>query len=243
MIPEEIYADSVFSHNFKYSHPLSHAPVDDGSLRARLAYDLMAFMERSDCPYFITPESYAQYDPAQSDDEVDIMIVDGFYKEANILVEQRLSESPENEKAQFQQAFLKHLQFEYEKLLEKEDRILSKDPRNVNALINKGFALANLSREAEALDVANKALQVDPENLTVLSNKAYIAKLLCRDALREETLALAYNVSAKNRIRELEHLESKLLRDFGSVFVDIDTPSTFEEFNTCSGAQKSKMVH
>lgn len=243
MLPEEIYANSAPSEKFKYSHPLNHVPVDDGSLRARLAYDLMAFMGHSDCPYFISPDSYSAYNPANSDDEVDIMIVDGFYKEAGILVDRRLEKEPENNKYMFQKAFLEHLKLEYEKLLNKEERILVNDPRNVNALINKGFALANLNREEEALQIANQALSIDPDNLTILTNKAYIAKLLGLDEVREETLVTAYNVSAKNRIRELEHLESKLLRDFGSVFVEIDTPSTFAEFNKQSGVNKSTMVH
>ncbi|MGH1455723.1 MAG: tetratricopeptide repeat protein [Alphaproteobacteria bacterium] len=243
MLPEEIYASSATSSNFKYSHPLNHAPVDDGSMRARLAYDLMAFMHRDDCPYYMNPDSYSDFSPTNSNDEVDIMIVDGFYKEAEILLDQRLEKDPENEKAQFQKAFIQHLKAEYEKLLDREERILKNDPRNVNALINKGFALANLSREEEALITANKALRIDPENLTVLSNKAYIEKILCKDDMREQTLMRAYNVSAKNRMRELEHLESKLLKDFGSVFVEIDTPSAFDEFNYRSGATKSNMVH
>jgi tetratricopeptide (TPR) repeat protein len=239
MLQEEIYASSATSSKFKYSHPLNHSPVDDGSIRARLAYDLMAFMKRDDCPYYMNPDSYSSYNPSKSEDEVDIMIVDGFYKEADILLDQRLNEDPENEKALFQKSFIKHLQNEYSKLLDREESILKNDPKNVNALINKGFALANLNREEEALELANKALRIDPENLTILSNKAYIEKLLCRDDMRDKTLMRAYNVSAKNRMRELEHLESKLLNDFGSVFVEIETPSAFDAFNQSSGVSGS----
>ncbi len=243
MLPEEIYAGSGSSSNFKYAHPLSHEPVDDSSIRARLAYDLMTFMERSDCNYFLNPESAAGYHPQYSDDEVDIMIIDGYYKEAEMVVGQRLAEDPDDEKAQFQQAYIKHLKDEYSKLLEREDRILANDPRNVNAMINKGFALANLSREEEALKIADKALLVDPENLTVLGNKAYVAKLLGRDELREQTLMRAYNVSAKIRLEKLEDIESKLLRDFESVFVESETPNAFDEFNQRSGHADSKSIH
>lgn len=241
MLPEEIYASSATSSKFKYSHPLNHSPVDDGSIRARLAYDLMAFMKRDDCPYYMNPESYSGYNPSKSEDEVDIMIVDGFYKEAEILIEQRLNEDPEDEKALFQKSFIQHLLKEYEKLLDREELILKNDPKNINAMINKGFALANLNREEEALKLADKALRIDPDNLTVLSNKAYIEKLLCRDEMREKTLKLAYNVSAKNRMRELEHLESKLLNDFESVFVELETISAFDEFNLRSGS--SDVIH
>ncbi len=241
MLPEEIYASSATSSKFKYSHPLNHAPVDDGSIRARLAYDLMTFMNRDDCPYYMNPESYASYNPAQSDDEVDIMIVDGFYKEAEFLIERRLEEEPENEKALFQKSFILHLKQEYEKLLEREERVLKNDPKNVNALINKGFALANLNREEEALALADKALRISPDNMTILSNKAYIEKLLCRDESRDKTLKLAYNVSAKNRMREIAHLESKLLNDFESVFIETETPSAFDEFNQRSGM--SGVIH
>lgn len=236
MLPEEIYASSATSSKFKYSHPLNHAPIDDGSMRARLAYDLMAFMKRDDCPYYMNPESYSTYNPSKSEDEVDIMIVDGFYKEAEILIDQRLNEDPENEKAQFQKSFIKHLQDEYKKLLDREENILKHDPKNINALINKGFALANLNREEEALKLADKALRIDPENLTVLSNKAYIEKLLYRDEMRDKTLRLAYNVSARNRMKEIAHLESKLLNDFESVFIGLEAPSAFDEFNQRSGA-------
>ncbi len=241
MLPEEIYASSATSSKFKYSHPLNHAPVDDVSIRARLAYDLMTFMNRDDCPYYMNPESYASYNPAQSDDEVDIMIVDGFYKEAEFLIERRLEEEPENEKALFQKSFILHLKQEYEKLLEREERVLKNDPKNVNALINKGFALANLNREEEALALADKALRISPDNMTILSNKAYIEKLLCRDESRDKTLKLAYNVSAKNRMREIAHLESKLLNDFESVFIETETPSAFDEFNQRSGM--SGVIH
>ena len=245
MLPEEIYASSGSSSNFKYAHPLSHEPVDDGSMRARLAYDLMAFMERSDCHYFMNPESASGYHPQYSDDEVDIMIIDGYYKEAEILIEQRLAENPDDEKTLFQKAFIKHLKDEYEKLLTREDKILASDPKNVNAMINKGFALANLSREEEALRVADKALLIDPDNLTVLGNKAYIAKLLGKDELREQTLKQAYNVSSKLRIAKLEDTESKLLRDFESVFVALETPNAFDEFNQRSGYSdtESDIVH
>ncbi len=243
MLPEEIRASSGSSANFKYAHPLSHVPIDDGSMRARLAYDLMAFMERSDCNYFLSPDSMSGYDPQQSDDEVDIMIIDGFYKEAELLLDQRLEKDPEDEKALFQKAFIRHLGDEYKKLLDREDKILASDPRNVNALINKGFALANLNREEEALQVADKALQLDPDNLTVLGNKAYVAKLLGKDEVREETLMQAYNVSAKQRLAKLEEQESQLLRDFDSVFVAMESSSAFDEFNQRSGYTQSKAVH
>ncbi len=243
MIPDEIYASSASSSNFKYSHPLNHTPVDDGAMRARLAYDLMAFMRRSDCNYFISPDSLAGYNPNNSDDEIDIMIIDGFYKEAEILADHRLLADPENEKAQFQKAFIQHLKQEYQRLLEREDKILKTDPENVNALINKGFALANLNREEEALQIADKALRIDPDNLTVLSNKAYVAKLLGRDEMREKTLVQAYNVSAQHRLEELEKQEAKLLRDMESLFMDADMPSAFDEFNAHSGFNESQMVH
>ena len=244
MLPEEIYAGSgSSSSNFKYAHPLSHVPVDDGSMRARLAYDLMAFMERSDCNYFLSPDSMSGYDPQSSDDEVDIMIIDGFYKEAELLVDQRLEKDSDDEKALFQKAFIRHLKEEYEKLLDREDRILASDPKNVSALINKGFALANLNREEEALKVADKALLLDPDNLTVLGNKAYVAKLLGKDELRDVTLMKAYNVSAKQRLAKLEEQESILLRDFESVFIELETPSAFDEFNQRSGHTASTAVH
>ncbi len=243
MLPDEIYASSATSSNFKYSHPLNHTPVDDGSMRARLAYDLMSFMNRSDCHYFINSDFLSDYKPDQSEDEIDIMIVDGFYKEAELLADQRLVEDPNCDKTLFQKAFIQHLKQEYEKLLEREDKILKSDPKNINALINKGFALANLNREEEALKIADKALKIDPDNLTVLSNKAYIAKLLNRDDLRDKTLARAYNVSAKHRMEQLAREESKLLRDFDAVFMEINTPSTFQEFNQRSGSARSKMVH
>lgn len=237
MIPQEIYAStaSSSSEKFSYSHPLNHMPVDDGSMRARLAYDLMAFMRRDDCHYYADPTKDGTYDPHQSDDEVDIMIVDGYYKEAAIMVEQKLAAYPDDEKALFQKAFLQHLKQEYEHLLEREEKLLSIDPKNVNALINKSFALANLDREEEALTITNKALSIDPDNVMALGNKAYLAKTLYKDDLRELTLKKAYNVSAKNRMKELQHLESKLLEDFDAVFMGIETPSAFEEFNRQSG--------
>lgn len=243
MLPDEIYANNSSSSHLKYSHPLNRAPLDDSSLRARLAYDMMSFMKRKDCPYYLSPESYDGYNLANSDDEIDIMIVDGYYKEAELLIDMRLEQNPHDEKAMFQKSFIQYLYMEYEKILEREDRLLQNDPRNVSALINKGFALANLNREEEALKIADKALSIDPDNLTVLSNKAYIAKLLGRDELREKTLMRAYNVSAKNHMANLEKLESKLLADFGAAFVEIDTPSAFEAFNNISGVHSSKMVH
>ncbi len=247
MLPDEVYASSGDSRKFKYSHPLNHVPVDDGSIRARLAYDLMTFMRRSDCSYFINPHTGMNYDPEQSDDEVDIMIVDGFYKEAEHLVRQRLKRDPNCEKSQFQKAFIQNLKEEYAKLLARENEKLKSDPKNVNALLNKGFALANLNREREALDIANLALKIDPENLNVLTNKAYIAKLLGLDDLHQQTLAYAYNVRAKQRMALLEEQESMLLKDFETLLVepsiDIVSPSAFEEFNTRSGASKSQMVH
>ncbi len=248
MLPEEIYANSAFSSKFKYSHPLNHVPMDDGSMRARLAYDLMNFMNRTDCHYFLNPDSADGYDPYNSDDEIDIMIVDGFYKEAEILIDQRLLGDPDNEKILFQKAFIKHLKQEYEKLLAREEGVLKNDPNNMNALLNKGFALTNLNREEEALAVADKALRIDPDNLDILGNKAYIAKILGRDDLREETLASAYNSYAKKRMALLEDQEAKLLEDMGSSFMSLDvkeinTPSAFEAFNKHSGVSKSKMVH
>lgn len=211
-------------------------PVDDTSLRARLAYDLMTFMKRSDCPYFIHPDKLSTYDPHDSDDEVDILIVDGYYKEAEHLIEQRLVRDPDCEKTQFQKAFLNHLRDQYERLLRQENALLQREPKNVNALINKGFALVNLGRESEALSTTDTALRVDPENLTALGNKAYIAKLLGKDALREQTLRQAYNVQARHRLAQLARDESKLLRDFNSRFMGLDTPRAFEAFNNSSGA-------
>lgn len=242
MLPEEIHATSAVSSKFKYSHPLNRSPVDDGSMRARLAYDLMTFMGRDDCPYFMTPEAYASFDPTQGDDEVDIMIVDGFYKEAKILIGQKLEENPDDDKALFQQAFIEHLRQEYEKMLVREELVLANDPQNVSALINKGFALANLDREEEALTLANKALRIAPDNLTLLGNKAYIEKILYRDEMREDTLKLAYNVSAKNRMREIAHLESKLLKDFESVFFDLEEASSTHEDGQ-SQQQRSSTAH
>jgi len=256
VLPEEIYASGAHSEKFKYSHPLSHMPVNDGSVRARLAYDLMNFMKRSDCHYFINSETMEGYDPSSSDDEVDIMIVDGFYREAEMLVDHILEKDDDNEKALFQKAFIQHLKQEYEKLLEREDNVLKADPKNINALLNKGFALTNLNREKEALIVANHALRIDPENLDILSNKAYIEKLLGFDALREKTLVLVYNVSAKRRMEILEEQESKLLEDMDSIFMhsdftdsaahvfrEVHSPSAFEAFNQRSGFNQSTAVH
>lgn len=235
MVPEEIYAVSASSSKFQYSHPLNHTTVDDGALRARLAYDLMSFMRRSDCPYFLSPDSPGGFDPHASDDEVDILIVDGFYKEAEIIVKQRLAADPQNEKALFQQAFIKHLREQYIKLLEREERVLRVDPHNVNALVNKGFALANLGQESEALTVMDQALAIDPENLLALGSKAYIAKNLGRDEVRERSLTDAYNVTARRRMAEIERREAAILQDFGSFFVERDMPSAFDEFNLRSG--------
>jgi tetratricopeptide (TPR) repeat protein len=242
MIPDEVYARSSSSSKFKYSHPLNNRPVDDGAMRARLAYDLMAFMNRSDCAYFMNPDSLESYSPEDSDDEIDILIVDGYYKEAAILLKSRLTADPENDKLLFQKAFIQHLQHEYQRLLERENQVLRHDPQNVNALINKGFALANLNREEEALMIADKALQIDPDNMIALSNKAYIAKSLGRDELREKTLMKAYNVSARQRLELLERQEAKLLRDFGSNFVEMEMPSAFAEFNLRSGVN-STAIH
>ncbi|MBK6897040.1 MAG: hypothetical protein IPH06_10665 [Alphaproteobacteria bacterium] len=242
MVPEEIYAKSASSSKFQYSHPLSHLPVDDGALRARLAYDLMAFMKRSDCPYFLNPDSLHGFDPHQSDDEVDILIVDGFYKEAEIIIRQRLAANPNHEKSLFQQAFITHLRDQYAKLLAREDRVLMQDPRNVNALINKGFALANLGREEEALAVTNVALAYDPENMLALGNKVYIAKYLGKDEIREQTLTDAYNVTARRRMAELEKREADILEEMGSFFVEKDMPSAFDDFNMLSG-EGYKSVH
>ncbi|MCB1839827.1 MAG: hypothetical protein KDI61_06170 [Alphaproteobacteria bacterium] len=235
MVPDEIYAVSASSSKFQYSHPLSHLPVDDGALRARLAYDLMAFMKRSDCPYFLNPDSLHGFDPHESDDEVDILIIDGYYKEAEIIVNQRLAANPSDEKSQFQQAFILHLRDQYAKLLKREERILLTDPDNVNALINKGFALANLGFEEEALAVTDKVLALDPENLMALGNKAFIAKHLGKDEIHQQTLSEAYNVTARRRVEELEKREASLLQDFGSFFVEKDMPSAFDDFNQLSG--------
>lgn len=237
MIPEEIYAGSgPSSQTFKYAHPLSHEPVNDSSMRARIAYDLMTFMQRSDCPYFMDPEKFSTYNPDGTDDEVDIMIVDGFYKEAAIMADQRLAVNPDDEKALFQKAFIDHLYREYQNLLDREEKILHHEPRNVNALINKGFALANLGREEEALRVSNKALENDPENLTVLTNKAYIAKLLCKDDIADVALGRAFEVAKKRRIEALRAREAALLEDFGSEFMsDGRLPSAYADFNDSRG--------
>ncbi len=235
MLPEEIYANNASSEKFKYVHPLNHMPVDDGSLRARLAYDLMVFMKRPNCNYFINPEALSEYSLNDSDDEIDIMIVDGFYKEAEILIEQRLIDDPECEKTLFQKSFTQHLKEEYEKLLARENKILKSNPKNINALLNKGVALTNLNREEEALSVADIALRIDPENLNILSNKAYIEKLLGYDDLHDQTLAMAYNISAKIRSALLEEQEANLLENLGYNFIVIHSPSAFESFNQYSG--------
>ena len=245
MLPDEIYAGnaSASSSNFRYTHPLNHMPVDDGSMRAHLAYDLMTFMGKDDCSYYVNPEDTDGYDPQNSDDEIDILIVDGFYKEAEILVRQRLEEDSDNEKAQFQKAFIDHLKRKYERIIEREDIILATDPKNVNAMINKSVALANLNREEDALKLIDTALYHDPENITALGNKAYIAKMLWRDQMHEDVLKQAYNASAKLRHKELAQDESRLLRDMASVFMHIDTPSAFKEFNLRSGHNEATMIH
>lgn len=244
MVPDEIDIKSEHTKNFQYAHPLSHRPIDDSGMRARLAYDLMEFMGQENCRYYASSRTYNSATPLDSDDEVDIMIVDGNYKEASHLIEQRLEDDPDCEKTLFQKAFLQHLRAEYEKILLQEEQVLKSDPHNVSALINKSFALANLEREEEALEISDKALSLDPNNLVALSNKAMIAKALSKDALREQTLAQAYNVSARNRIRELQKLESKLLRDFESTFIEDELPSAFDEFNLRSrGGTGSSSVH
>ncbi len=244
MLPEEIYATGGTSSNFQYSHPLSHLPVDDGALRARLAYDLMTFMKRSDCPYFMLPESGSGFDPHESDDEVDILIVDGHYKEAEIILEQRLKDNPDDDKALFQKAFIVDLKNNYKQLLKREDKILKNDPDNVSALINKGFALANLGQEEEAIKVADKVLKIDPDNLLALGSKAYIAKNLGKDEIREQALSAAYNISARKRAEDIARKEASLLEDFNSVFMSYDDSpiSAFEEFNQSSSG-KSSSVH
>ncbi len=242
MVPEEIYAVSASSSKFQYSHPLSHSTVDDGALRARLAYDLMSFMRRADCPYFLNPDSLHGFDPHESDDEVDILIVDGFYKEAEIMISARLAANPDDEKSQFQKAFITHLRDQYAKLLVREERVLRNDPYNVNALVNKGFALANLGREQEAISVLDQALAVDPENLLALGSKAYIAKNLGQDELRERSLTDAYNVTARRRMAEMERREAEILKDFGAFFLEKDAPSAFDEFNLRS-AEGYTSVH
>lgn len=210
--------------------------MDDSAMRARIAYDLMEFMGHESCAYYTQPDGSINDNSHDTQDEVDIMIVEGNYKEASLMIEKRLIDDPDCEKTLFQQAFIRHLKMEYGKILTQEDRILRSDPKNVNALINKSFALANLDREEEALEASDRALKLDPDNLIALSNKALIAKSLSRDTLREQTLAQAYNVSARNRMRELQRLESKLLRDFESTFMSFaQTVSAFDAFNSSSG--------
>lgn len=246
MLPDEIYASSASeesSTSFQYAHPLSHVPVDDGSMRAHLAYDLMTFMGKEDCSYYIDPESGEGYEPQISDDEIDIMIVDGYYREAGLLVAQRLEHNPNNEKALFQKAFLTSLRDEYKRIVEREDVILASDPTNVNALINKGFALANLDCEQEALSFLDEALSHDPDNVMALSNKAYIAKTLWRDEDHSFFLKQAYNASAKHRRAQLKQDEARLLHDMESIFVNIDTPSAFMDFNRHSGYSASALIH
>lgn len=238
MLPDEIYAGTASSANFQYSHPLSHKPIDDSAMRARLAYDLMEFMGYGECPFYATQGNGENYNPHDTNDEVEILIVEGNYKEASHIIEKRLKIDPDCEKTLFQQAFIRHLKMEYKKILDQEERILRSDPYNVNALINKSFALANLNREEEALEVSDRALRIDPDNLIALSNKALIAKSLSKDTIREQTLAKAYNVSARNRMRELQRLESMLLRDFESAFMAHEkTVSAFDEFNKRSGVK------
>ncbi len=239
MVPEEIYAGSASSSKFQYSHPLNHMPVDDSAMRARLAYDLMTFLKRTDCPYFLNPDSEHAFDSHESDDEVDILIVDGFYKEAEIIIDQRLEVDPEDEKTIFQKAFIMHLRKQYSDLLHKEERVLKRDPHNVNALINKGFALANLGREDEALAATDQALRIEPDNMMALGNKAYIAKSIGKDNIRDSALTQAYNVQAKRRMEELERQEAIILEDFGSAFVERDMPSAFEEFNLHSSGENT----
>ena len=248
MLPEEIHFNRKNSANFKNSHPLKHVPVDDGSVRARLAYDLMTFMQRKECPYFFNPETGSRYQPELSDDEIDIMIVDGYYKEAEALANHRLEEDPNCEKTQFQMAFIRHLKDEYGKLLERENEVLKNEPENVNALLNKGFALANLNREKEALEVTERALHIEPENINVLGNKAYIAKLLGLDTVYEKTLEQAQEVAAKERLEKLKQQEAVQLEDFQALFeetafVELLTPSAFEEFNNSSGVVTSSQEH
>ena len=247
MLPDEIYVSSTSSSNkqakLKYSHPLNHEAVNDGSLHTRLAYDLMTFMKNSECEYYINPDndSGTAFNPQNSDDEIDIMITDGFYKEAEMLVDHRLAKNPNCERSLFQKAFIMHLKDEYSKIIHREDKVLVTDPLNVNALINKGFALANIGLEEEALRVVNKALEIDPENMTALGNKAYIAKAMNNDELREQTLVHAYNVSAKQRLEELEEVEARLLEDMDSIFINSEAPSAFDAFNQKSGIQSSSV--
>ncbi|MFP4097287.1 MAG: tetratricopeptide repeat protein [Alphaproteobacteria bacterium] len=245
MIPDEIYAGeaSASSSKFKYAHPLNHMPVDDGSLRARLAYELMTFMGRDDCGYYINPENTDGYDPQASDDEIDIMIIDGFYKEAETAVKQRLEDNPDDEKAQFQKAFIDCLKDEYRRIIDREDVILATDPKNVNALINKGFALANINEEDAALETLDRALYFDPDNVLALSNKAYIAKMLWRDKDHAIFLKQAYNACAKMHRKQIEQEDARLLRDMDSEFMHIETPSAFDAFNRSSGYDESNTVH
>lgn len=238
MLPDEVYVKNSSSarSNLKYAHPLSHMEFDDDMVRARLAYDLMTFMNRADCPYFINSDQVSGYNPSESHDEIDIMIVDGYYAEAEHLADERLLEDPECDKTLFQKAFIEHLKSEYQRLLDHEEDVLRSDPKNVNALINKGFALVNLNRKEDALEAANKALKLDPENLTALSHKAYLAKEMHKDQLYDQTLLQAYNVSAKQRMESLAVSESSLLSDMNSIFMGIVPDSPFlSEFNKTSG--------
>lgn len=245
MLPDEIYAgsNSSSSRGFKYGHPLARMLVDDGSMRACLAYDLMTFMGREECGYYYNPDVTQSYEPETSDDEIDILIVDGFYKEAKNLVNARLKEKPDDEKAIFQKAFIDQLKDTYKRIIEREDVVLATDPKNVSALINKAFALANLECEEDALTLLDKALVYEPDNIMALSNKAYIAKMLWRDKDHDIFLKQAYNASAKHRHREISNNEARLLRDMDSAMMRIETPKAFIEFNRRSGAAGSDMVH
>ncbi len=245
MLPEEVYVGSSGSSrsSLKYAHPLSHMEFDDDMVRARLAYDLMSFMDRSDCPYFINSNKVSGYNPSESHDEIDIMIVDGYYTEAERLADERLLEDKECDKTLFQKAFIQHLKAEYQRLLDHEEDVLKSDPKNINALINKGFALVNLNRKEDALKVADKALKIDPENLTVLSHKAYLAKEMNKDSLYDKTLLQAYNVSAKQRMESLAISESSLLSDMNSIFMGVEPDSVFLSAFNKSSAMGSVSYH
>ncbi len=237
MIPEEIYASSgSSSQTFKYAHPLSREPVNDSSMRSRIAYDLMTFMQRSDCPYFLDPERLAGHSHDGSEDEIDIMIIDGYYKESLQLINEKLAADEDDEKALFQKAFIEHLQREYQNLLVREERVLERDPHDVNALINKGFALANLGEEEEALNTCKKALIWDPENITALTNTAHIAKNMGDEEQHDKALGKAFEVARKRRIEALQAREAALLEDFGSKFMnDGRMPSPHTDFDKSRG--------
>lgn len=240
MIPDEIYANTAFSSSdIGKAHPLSVSTFDDSAMRARLSYDLLTFMQRSDCSYFLDPDAVARYNPIDSRDDIDILIMDGHYREAASLIDARLADDPDCEKTQFQNAFISYLKNEYASLLERQERILATEPRNVGALINKCYALANLDREGDALEIANQVVSLAPDNLTALSQKAFIEKILGLDDKREQTIKQAYNTLSAKRREEALYREAYLLKDFDAALSRMQAmPSIFKKFNT-----HSHMVH